>query len=151
MRSATLTALVLLVGQPSIAQEPSPSGSVTVHSVRLAEDVAPILTGKIVDAQNGNPVFSVQVFLEGTDIGSLSDRNGGFQLEGIEPGTWILGMRLIGYEAESVELQLEAGTVTQVLAGMRRARLDDGPFLFIPPGEPRPPPTDTLSAPRGRW
>jgi hypothetical protein len=149
-KAAPLTAFVLLFCHSAIAQEPNPIGGVTVQSVRLSEDVAPILTGRIVDARDGHPVRGLQVLLEGTEIGGLTDPNGWFELKGMVPGTWILGMRLIGYVTETVELRLETGTVTQVLAGMRLARIQ-GAFQFIPPATPPPPRTDTVSAHGPGW
>ncbi len=146
-----------LVGAEEILDEAEPGrtdteavrriGGMTVLAVGTSQHSAPSLIGRVVDAQTGSPVNAAQVFLEKSDVGSLSDKTGWFQLLGARPGTWTFAVRLIGYEAERLELELETGTVTQVLVGLRPdpSPLSE-PFQLIPPAEPRPPPADTVRA-----
>ncbi|MEN8376854.1 MAG: TonB-dependent receptor, partial [Gemmatimonadota bacterium] len=55
------------------------------------------LTGIVTDAQTGEPLSGVQVFLDGTGIGTLTAENGRYFLLNIQPGTYTVGASLIGY------------------------------------------------------
>ena len=55
------------------------------------------LTGIVTDAETGQPLSGVQVFLEGTGIGTLTAENGRYFLLNIQPGTYTVGASLIGY------------------------------------------------------
>jgi len=55
------------------------------------------LSGKVFD-ENGEPLSGVNIFLDGTSIGSFSDIDGNYLLESIPPGFYDLVFSHIGYE-----------------------------------------------------
>jgi len=55
------------------------------------------LTGIVTDAESGQPLSGVQIYLEGTGIGTLTAENGRYFLLNVQPGTYTLGAQLIGY------------------------------------------------------
>jgi hypothetical protein len=55
------------------------------------------MTGIVTDAETGQPLSGVQVFLEGTGIGTLTAENGRYFLLNIQPGTYTVSAQLIGY------------------------------------------------------
>lgn len=70
--------------------------------------------GRIVSAEDGQPVGGVQVFLEGTTIGALTDAGGLFRLDGEEAGAQRLRTRLIGYESICMNIELFADRMQSV-------------------------------------
>ena len=90
----------------------------------------------------------MQVYLTGTLVGGLTGADGLFFLRPSVEGVWTFGARLIHCDDADAELQLERGTITQVLVALRcksesRIRAD-APRLA--PLAPMPPPRkDTVS------
>lgn len=55
------------------------------------------ITGVVRDAGTQRPLANVQVFVEGTGVGSLTSQNGSFQLRGVPTGEQVISVRSIGY------------------------------------------------------
>lgn len=71
------------------------------------------IAGEVVDATSLEPLSGAQVFIPGTNIGALTDAQGQYRLEGINPGQVDVRVRLIGYQSPTQTVQVEAGqTVT---------------------------------------
>jgi len=98
MRSRTLLTLaVLWLAAPSIV-------------------LAQTITGLVRNQSTGDPVESAQVFLEGLNLGSLTQSNGQYLLLNVPVGTHTLTVQSLGYRTVSVEVTVAAGqTVTQNL------------------------------------
>lgn len=76
------------------------------------------VTGRVTDEATGQPLASVQVYLVGTTIGSLTDGNGRFLINDVPPGIYAVEAKLIGYadaRAENVRVPAD-GTVEVNLA-----------------------------------
>ncbi len=61
------------------------------------------ISGKVQD-EKGQPISGVNIFLDGTSIGSFSDIDGNFMLQSIPPGYYDLVFSHIGYENASYSL-----------------------------------------------
>ncbi|MBL1215389.1 MAG: TonB-dependent receptor [Ignavibacteriae bacterium] len=55
------------------------------------------ISGSITDA-NGSPLVGANILIEGTIIGTVSDKNGMFELSGLKSGTYILEASMVGYK-----------------------------------------------------
>ena len=60
------------------------------------------IQGRIVDAQNGEPLSSVNVIVEGTHIGAFTDMEGMFRLKRVPENEFVLTAGHIGYRVEKV-------------------------------------------------
>ena len=61
------------------------------------------VTGVVTDAQTGEPLVGVQVYLEGTGRGALTSENGRFFIVNIEPAVYVVVAELLGYQTMRVE------------------------------------------------
>ncbi len=81
-------------------------------SAALAQDPGTVL-GTVTDATSGRPLTGVQVSVEGTTHGGLSDESGRFTLTGIPAGTYRLRADFIGYATRVTTIEVVTGaTVT---------------------------------------
>ncbi len=85
----------------------------------LAFTAAPALaqgtiSGQVVDAGNLSPLQGVQVFVPGTDVGTLTDAQGGYTLEGVPAGQAQVRARLIGYQQTTRTVQVTSGETTEL-------------------------------------
>ena len=58
--------------------------------IYLLEQRAGTVHGQITDAQSGQPIPAVQVFIRSLDLGGLSQQNGRFLLQNVPAGTYTL-------------------------------------------------------------
>ncbi|MFB6240704.1 MAG: carboxypeptidase-like regulatory domain-containing protein, partial [Gemmatimonadota bacterium] len=70
------------------------------------------ITGTVTAAQSGNPVSGAQVFIEGTQFGTLTNQDGTYRLEGVPAGQHTVQVRLIGYQRASQTVTVRAGQAT---------------------------------------
>lgn len=59
------------------------------------------ITGVVTDQATGQPVEGVQIFLQGTGYGSVSNANGRYFLLSVPPGTYTVVARRIGYTEQA--------------------------------------------------
>lgn len=72
------------------------------------------ITGRVTDAQSGQPVASVQVYIANMDTGVLTPQNGRYLLQNVPAGTHTLTAQRIGYETVTRQVAIAAGgTVVQ--------------------------------------
>jgi len=76
------------------------------------------ITGKVVDAANGEPMTRATVRLINTQKGAITNTAGSYTLEGLRPGTYSLKITYIGYGEKVIEgIVVEPGkTVRQDVA-----------------------------------
>jgi TonB-dependent starch-binding outer membrane protein SusC len=72
------------------------------------------ITGQAVDAQSGAPVAEVQVYIAGTDLGSLTRSNGRFVILNVPVGTYDLRAERIGYGTATQSVTVTAGGTAEV-------------------------------------
>jgi TonB-dependent starch-binding outer membrane protein SusC len=82
-----------------------------IASPALAEAQQGTITGRVVDARTGSPVVSAQVQVVGTQLGTLTDREGNFRIANVAPGTQQVRALFIGFRTATVEVQVTAGQV----------------------------------------
>lgn len=68
------------------------------------------LMGRVVDAQSGESLVGLSVYLEGTKMGAMTDMDGMYIIKNIPPDTYTLIVSGIGYKKQTMEgLVVEAG------------------------------------------
>ncbi len=73
------------------------------------------LTGKVVDADFGDPMIGANVFIDGTTLGSATDVEGNYSISGIEPGTYTVVYSMIGFAKKTVTgVVIKAGEIKQI-------------------------------------
>ena len=76
------------------------------------------VSGTVTDVRTGEALPGVQVFVQGTSIGSLTDQGGRFQIS-LPAGTYTVVVEMIGYTTRLVEgLNVEAGQNVAVNAAL---------------------------------
>lgn len=72
------------------------------------------ITGTVTDASTAEPVSGAQVFVRGTNLGTLTGEDGSYRLTGVPTGQQTVRVRLIGYERASRTVRVAAGQATSV-------------------------------------
>lgn len=78
-----------------------------------AQDAGRVI-GQVVDAGSGAPLASVQVYLEGTGLGTLTRQDGRFIILNVPAGSYEARAERIGLEAGSEQVTVAAGAAVQV-------------------------------------
>ncbi len=73
------------------------------------------LQGRVLD-EAGIPMVGANVYLPQLERGTVSDTNGGFLLEGLPPGTYILQVSFMGHETHVQRIATGSGFVTVILS-----------------------------------
>jgi hypothetical protein len=78
-----------------------------------AEAQQGIIIGQVVDGRTGSPIASAQVSIVGTQLGTLTDREGNFRIPNVAAGPQQVRAVFIGYRTSTQEVQVLGGqTVT---------------------------------------
>jgi len=73
------------------------------------------LKGRVVDAANNEPLPFVNVIVSGTDIGTITDMDGNFLINGLEPGFIRVEASFVGYKrAVSSEIEVSVASTNSV-------------------------------------
>jgi hypothetical protein len=96
IRSCTTRALVTL------------AGSILIAAPGLAAQAGTV-TGQITDSRTGQPLVTVQVFIETLDVGGLSQQNGRYLLQNVPAGTHELSVARIGYRSVTQQITVGGG------------------------------------------
>ena len=71
------------------------------------------IEGNIVSKNTGKPVFMANIFLEGTSIGTISDKKGSFVMLNVPPGSHEVIVTMMGYKPEVKKVTVrEKGRIT---------------------------------------
>ena len=86
-----------------------------------------IIRGRVTDAATGAPVLGVQVRVEGTTAGAMTDESGAYTITGVAPGTRAVSTRRVGFAPSRATVEVPAsGTANQDFAlSMVAATLDE--------------------------
>ena len=76
-----------------------------------------IIFGYVQDAETGNPLPYATVYIKGTKMGSITDKNGFYEIRNVPPGVYLVGVRYVGYKEQVRQVEVKAG---------KRTRLDFG-------------------------
>lgn len=72
------------------------------------------IKGRIVSSENQEPLFGVNVGLEGTPLGGSTDENGQFIIENIKPGPYTIIATFIGYSDVRRRIIVKGSQVTEL-------------------------------------
>ena len=97
-RSRAITGAVAVMAAFALAFGPSPLDAQTGT-----------LTGTITAASTGQPVNGVQVTVEGTNFGSLTNTAGRYVVIGVPAGTYTIQALSVGYRTETTEASITSG------------------------------------------
>ncbi len=87
---------------------------VLLASPGLAEAQQGVVTGQVVDARSGQPVASAQVSVVGTQLGTLTDREGNFRIPNVTAGEQQIRATFIGYRSTTQTANVVAGQTATV-------------------------------------
>jgi len=59
-----------------------------------------ILTGKVFNELNNEPLPFVNIAVQGTTTGTISDENGNYKITGLEPGVYNIAASFVGFETK---------------------------------------------------
>ncbi|MEO0405270.1 MAG: carboxypeptidase-like regulatory domain-containing protein, partial [Bacteroidota bacterium] len=72
-----------------------------------------IIRGKVSDAMDGSPMFGTNVTIKGTTKGSMTDFDGNYSIENLDPGTYTLVASFVAYKTITEEnVVVKDGEVT---------------------------------------
>ena len=80
----------------------------------MAEAQQGVVTGQVIDGRTGAPIASAQVSVVGTQVGTLTDREGNFRIANAPAGAQQLRATFIGYRTSTQDVQVIAGQTTTV-------------------------------------
>jgi TonB-dependent receptor len=87
----------------------------TVIEAQTQDSQTGRIAGKVVDGQTGEPLVGVNVFLQGTKYGVISDLHGNYTIIRIPPGTYTLVASIIGYTMTKLaDVTVSSGEVTKL-------------------------------------
>ncbi len=64
------------------------------------------IAGTIKDSKNNEPLIGANIYLEGTTLGTASDKEGKYEITGVPSGTYILRASYHGYKTEEHRLEI---------------------------------------------
>lgn len=78
------------------------------------------IAGQVMDAATGQPLIGVNILLQETRLGAVSDVNGSFLIINIPPGNYDLAAKMVGYESQRLQgLQVSVNRTTSVKLQLR--------------------------------
>ncbi|TVR57394.1 MAG: SusC/RagA family TonB-linked outer membrane protein [Gemmatimonadales bacterium] len=117
-RALSMAFLTLLVGVlPAMAQQ----GAVT---------------GQVVDRATLRPMNSVQIVIQGQNIGSLTDVQGRFRVEGVPAGEVTVQAQILGYGSSSQTVNVPAGGTVEVDFQLQSRAIDMDEIVVTGTGAP---------------
>ncbi|MCB0731765.1 MAG: TonB-dependent receptor [Ignavibacteriae bacterium] len=95
------------------------------------------ISGKIVDATTNEPLFGVNIMVEGTVLGSASDINGEYFILNIPPGTYNIKASMIGYKNTIIEgIVVSSNHTTETNIVLQSTVLEIGEELIVAADRP---------------
>ena len=95
--------------------------ALSFSSILLAQNKGSASLYGRVDNATGQPLMGMSVFLEGTQIGTVTDKKGGFAMSSIEPGNYTLVVQGIGFETEKRSIVLQGKERKSINFNMRES------------------------------
>ena len=82
------------------------ASALTLVGVRQASAQNSLITGVVVDAETGDLLPAVHVFLSESMIGAVSDSNGVYELDHVPPGAYELVALMVGFTGHSERIEV---------------------------------------------
>lgn len=67
------------------------------------------ISGHLTDAQTGDPLPGGTVLLKGTSLGASTDLNGGYSIQNVPPGSYVIRATYVGYEPIEKKIEVKEG------------------------------------------
>jgi TonB-dependent starch-binding outer membrane protein SusC len=80
----------------------------------MAQAQQGVVAGQVVDGRTGAPIASAQVSVVGTQIGTLTDREGNFRIANVPAGAQQVRATFIGYRTSTLDVQVIVGQTATV-------------------------------------
>lgn len=90
-----------------------------LSTICLAQETGTI-AGKLTDKEmDGQPLSFANVFLKGTTKGTITDMDGLYKIENLQPGTYTVVFSFVGYKTVEVpNVEVVAGKVTEISSSL---------------------------------
>lgn len=122
---------------PSPVEEHADEAKIQIPTPTAREKSAPLadkestspgkITGRIVDANTGEPLFGVTVQLKGTTLGAKSNLDGDFTIQSVPPDTYDLTYSSPGYESfQYSEVPVYPGKTEELTVAMAQSVVETG-------------------------
>lgn len=95
------------------------------------------ITGRVVDAENGQPISAAQVTISGTQLGRSTGDDGRFSLPNLPAGSKTLIVRRIGYQQQSRTVTLTANATVTVDFSLAKSSVSLAGVVVTATGEER--------------
>ncbi len=79
-------------------------------SAESHEDCALVIRGKVVHAENNEPIEAAYIWIKETESGALSDFNGNFRIQNLCPGDYTLTVQYLGHRDFLEQIELFSST-----------------------------------------
>ena len=127
-----LIATVLASGPASAQREEIVQEDATITYLQRATnrdeaDLPIVVQGTVIDGETGEPLEYTNLFVEGTDYGTMALGEGRFWLRGLTPGRYAIKARYLGFDEGRAEINARPGDVIDI-----RFVLSLKPVLFDP-------------------
>ncbi len=100
--------ILLLLALPALAQYN------TERITGVQAETPAMIKGVVIDSETGKPLPYTNVFLSGTNIGTIAMQNGKFYLNGIRPGTYTVKASYISYGTGMQMVTVAAGEIADI-------------------------------------
>ena len=95
--------------RPRIRRAAAVSISLLLFAATAIEAQTGTITGRVTDANSGQPLSAIQVSIPALGLGTLSQQNGRYLLVNVPAGTHALSVVRIGYQTSTGEVTVGAG------------------------------------------
>jgi hypothetical protein len=95
------------------------------------------IAGSVTDAETGEPLPRVNVFVEGTDRGAATDDEGDYVILNVPPGIYTLRSSMMGYkEGRAADVAVSVDFTTRVDFGLQLTVLEVGEEIVVTAEKP---------------
>lgn len=105
-RTARLCLLVLCALLLTAVQAAAERGPAEVTPAAARTPEAPLIAGRVIDAETGAPLARANIYVQGGEAGTISAAGGYFSLPGVPSEEFVLVVTYVGYEASLVPVDL---------------------------------------------
>ncbi|MFA8343633.1 MAG: carboxypeptidase-like regulatory domain-containing protein [Rhodothermaceae bacterium] len=77
------------------------------------------ITGRVTEKSTGKSLIGVNVFLDGTTIGTTTDRKGLYQIPNVKAGSYKLVVSMIGFETTTTNVEVQKGKELEYNFGLK--------------------------------
>jgi len=89
------------------------------------------ITGKITDSETGEGLIGAAVVIQGTTTGTITDLNGAYILENIQPGSYNIVVSYISYDNEIITVDIKEGNTVNADVKLRPATIGLGEVTVV--------------------